>query len=76
VLELSEEQAVYDLVERCETPPRWESRDVSNPAVPAGPTSRYTSEPPSSLPSIPERAALCDAAVDRALRSDLGPVAA
>ena len=39
-----------DLVERCETPPRREFRDVSNPSVPAGPTTRDSSAPPSLLP--------------------------
>jgi len=41
---------VYDLLERCETPPQWEFRDVSSPSVPAGPTTRDSSAPPSLLP--------------------------
>jgi hypothetical protein len=65
---------VYDLVERCETPPQWEFRDASNPSVPAGRTTPDTSAPPSLLPFTRGRAR-GDAVADGVLRTDLGWVA-
>jgi hypothetical protein len=71
---LSEEQAVYDLVERCETPRQWEFRDVSSPSVPAGPTTRDTNAPSSLLPFTPRSAGRGDAVVDGVPGTDLGSV--